>query len=136
VKRIERTTLKIVGWCFVALSLYILWESGSTLIRREAPEQSIPGIIIAAVSMFVMPVLSRKKRRVAAAMGSGAMHADSKQADFCAYLSAILLAGLVLNALLGWWWADPLAGLVMVPIIAKEGMGGLKGRHCDDCGCQ
>jgi divalent metal cation (Fe/Co/Zn/Cd) transporter len=116
----ERITLQIVGGCFVALALYILYESGSTLIRHEPPERSIPGVIVAAVSMIVMPLLARAKRRVATEIGSGAMTADSKQADFCAYLSAILLGGLLLNALLGWWWADPMAGLVMVPIIGKE----------------
>ncbi len=135
-EQVERTTLRIVGWCFVALALYILYESGSTLIRHEAPERSIPGIVIAAAAMVVMPALAQAKRRVAAGIGSGAMHADSKQADFCAYLSAVLLGGLILNAVLGWWWADPVAGLVMVPIIAIEGMNGLKGKACcDDCGC-
>jgi len=84
--------------------------------------------------MIVMPLLARTKRRVAAGIRSGAMSADSKQADFCAYLSAILLGGLLLNALLGWWWADPVSGLVMVPIIAKEGVDGIKGKACCD-GC-
>jgi divalent metal cation (Fe/Co/Zn/Cd) transporter len=130
---VERTTLKLVGWCFVALALYIVYESASTLIRHEAPERSIPGIIVAAVSVVVMPILARAKRRVATGIGSAAMHADSRQTDFCTYLSAILLGGLLLNALLGWWWADPVAGLVMVPIIAKEGVDGLKGKGCG-CG--
>ena len=75
-----------------------------------------------------MPLLARAKRRVAAGIGSGAMHADSRQADFCAYLSAILLGGLLLNVLLGWWWADPVAGLIMGPIIAKEGVDGVRGK--------
>ena len=129
-EEVERITLRIVGWCFVALALYIAYESGSTLINHEAPERSIPGIMIAVAAVIVMPVLARAKRRVAAGIGSGAMHADSRQADFCAYLSAILLAGLLLNALLGWWWADPIAGLLMVPIIAKEGADGIRGRTC------
>ena len=93
-------------------------------------------IIVAAVSVVVMPLLARAKRRVAAGIGSGAMNADSRQADFCAYLSAILLGGLLLNALMGWWWADPVAGLVMVPIIGKEGVDSIRGKACyDDCGC-
>ena len=129
--------MRIVGACFVALAVYILYESGSTLIRHEAPERSIPGIVVAAVSVVVMPLLARAKRRVAAGIESGAMKADSRQADFCTYLSAILLGGLLLNALLGWWWADPIAGLVMVPIIAKEGVDGLRGKACcDDCECR
>jgi len=135
-EQVERTTLRIVGGCFVALAAYILYESGSTLIGHQIPERSIRGIIVAAVSVVVMPMLARAKRRVAAGIGSGAMNADSRQADFCTYLSAILLGGLLLNALLGWWWADPGAGLVMVPVIGKEGVDGLKGKACcDDCGC-
>jgi len=133
--QVERTTLRIVGCCFLALALYILYESASTLIRHDAPERSIPGILIAAVSVVVMPILAKAKRRVAAGIGSRAMHADSRQTDFCTYLSAILLGGLLLNAVLGWWWADPVAGLIMVPIVAKEGLAGLQGaRCCDDCG--
>ncbi len=134
-EHVERITLRIVGACFVALALYVLYESGSALIHHEAPERSIPGIIVAAVSVVVMPVLARAKRRVAAGIGSEAMRADSRQTDFCTYLSAILLVGLLLNAVAGWWWADPVAGLVMVPIIAKEGVDGLRGKACcDDCG--
>jgi divalent metal cation (Fe/Co/Zn/Cd) transporter len=132
-EQVERTTLRIVGACFVVLAAYILYESGSTLIRHEIPERSIPGIIVAAVSVVVMPLLAKAKRRVAAGIGSGAMNADSRQADFCTYLSAILLGGLLLNALLGWWWADPVAALVMVPIIAKEGVDGIRGKACG-CG--
>ena len=134
--RRERATLRIVGACFALLALYIAYESCSKLIRHEAPGTSLPGMIVAAASVVVMPLLARAKRRVAAGIGSGAMHADSRQADFCAYLSAILLGGLLLNALLGWWWADPVAGLVMVPIIAKEGVDGVRGKACcDGCGC-
>jgi divalent metal cation (Fe/Co/Zn/Cd) transporter len=136
-EQVERTTLRIVGACFIALAAYILYESGSTLIGHEAPERSIPGIMVAAVSVVVMPLLARAKRRVAGGIGSGAMKADSRQTDFCTYLSAILLGGLLLNAVVGWWWADPVAGLVMVPIIAKEGADGLRGKACcDDCECQ
>lgn len=90
----------------------------------------MPGIVIAALSLCVMPLLARAKRRVATGIGSAAMHADSRQTDFCTYLSAILLGGLLLNAVLGWWWADPVAGLVMVPIIAKEGVDGIRAKAC------
>jgi divalent metal cation (Fe/Co/Zn/Cd) transporter len=79
-----------------------------------------------------MPVLSRAKKNVATYLGSHAMHADAKQTDFCVYLSAILLIGLLLNAMLGWYRADPLAGLIMVPIIAKEGFDGIRARACCD----
>ena len=80
-----------------------------------------------------MPLLARAKRLSASNLESRAMKADSRQTDLCAYLSAILLGGLALNALLGWWWADPVAALIMVPIIAREGFKGLHGETCDDC---
>jgi divalent metal cation (Fe/Co/Zn/Cd) transporter len=132
----ERITLKIVGVCFIALAVYVLYDSLSVLIQRDAPERSITGIVVAAVSVVVMPLLARSKRQVAAYISSDAMRADSRQTDFCTYLSAILLGGLLLNALLGWWWADPIAALVMVPIIANEGVGALKGKSCsEECGC-
>jgi divalent metal cation (Fe/Co/Zn/Cd) transporter len=134
-ERVERATLRIVGGCFIALAAYIAYESGSTLTGHKAPERSIPGIIVAALSVIAMPLLARAKRRVAAGIGSGAMQADSRQTDFCTYLSAILLGGLLLNAVAGWWWADPVAGLMMAPIITKEGVDGLRGKACcDDCG--
>jgi len=131
----ERTTLSIVGFCFMALAIYILYDSISVLVRHEAPERSIPGIVLAAVSVIVMPLLAKSKRQVAATINSAAMRADSRQTDFCTYLSAILLCGLLLNALLGWWWADPVAALVMVPIIANEGLGSLRGKKCADDSC-
>lgn len=132
-ERNERLALRIVGVCFVALAVYIGYESIGGLVRRQAPEHSIPGMILAFVSLLVMPLLSHAKRRVANALGSAAMHADAKQTDFCVYLSAILLGGLLLNALFGLWWADPLAALVMAPIIAKEGIEGIRGDTCHHC---
>jgi divalent metal cation (Fe/Co/Zn/Cd) transporter len=135
-EQVERATLQFVGGCFVALAAYIACESAAALIHREIPQRSIPGILLAAVSVIVMPVLARAKRKVAAGIGSGAMQADSRQTDFCTYLSAILLGGLLLNAIAWWWWADPIAGLLMVPIIAKEGLNGIRGKACGgDCGC-
>jgi len=136
-EQVERAALRTVGACFIALALYILYESGSMLIRHVPPKRSIFGIVIASISVIVMPLLARAKRRVARQIGSGAMHADSKQADFCSYLSATLLGGLLLNAMLGWWWMDPAAGLAMVPIIGKEGIDGLRAETCcDRCGLQ
>ena len=131
-ERNERFSLRIVGVCFLALSAYIAYESVSDLISRKIPEHSVAGIILASVSLLVMPILSRAKKRVGKALGSAAMNADAKQTDFCMYLSAILLVGLVLNSVLGWWWADPAAALIMVPIIAKEGLDGVKGKQCCD----
>ncbi len=117
---------------FLALSAYIAYESLANLLSRKAPEYSIPGIILACISLVVMPILSRAKKQVGKALASSAMHADAKQTDFCVYLSAILLAGLLLNAILGWWWADPAAALIMAPIIAVEGFAGLQGKTCPD----
>jgi divalent metal cation (Fe/Co/Zn/Cd) transporter len=129
----EKRALQFVGGCFFVLATYIVYESISDLWLRRAPEHSIPGIVLACVSLIVMPLLSRAKRKVGRALGSAAMHADARQTEFCTYLSAILLAGLLLTALFGLWWADPAAGLIMVPVIAKEGIEGLQGKACDDC---
>jgi divalent metal cation (Fe/Co/Zn/Cd) transporter len=129
-ERNEKLSLRIVGVCFLALSVFVGYEAVSTLIIRKAPEHSIPGIILACASLVVMPLLSRAKKRVGKALGSTAMHADAKQTDFCVYLSAVLLGGLLLNALFGWWWADPVAALVMAPIIFKEGVDGMRARTC------
>ena len=129
----ERRALRIVGVCFLLLAAYIAYESVLDLWSRRAPEHSITGIILACVSLVVMPLLSRAKRKVGHALGSAAMHADAKQTEFCTYLSAILLAGLLLNTFFGLWWSDPVAALIMVPIIAKEGIDGLQGKACDEC---
>ncbi len=129
----ERRALGIVGVCFLLLAAYIAYESVSDLWSRRAPEHSIPGIVLACASLVVMPLLSRAKRKVGRALGSAAMHADAKQTEFCTYLSAVLLAGLVLNTLFELWWADPVAALIMVPVIAKEGIEGLHGKVCKDC---
>jgi len=126
----ERLASRLVGVSFFLLAAYVLYESLAALLRREAPASSPVGIGLAAVSLVVMPLLARAKRRVAAAIQSRALVADSRQTDLCAVLSAILLGGLGLNALLGWWWADPLAALAMVPLIALEGRKAWQQKHC------
>ena len=131
-ERAEQMTLRIVGACFLALAVYVGYEALRNLLEKRVPEHSLPGIMLACVSLIVMPLLSRAKRRVAANLDSPAMVADAKQTEFCAYLSAILLGGLLLNAISNVWWGDPVAALIMVPIIAKEGVGGLRGNTC--CG--
>ncbi len=129
----EKRALRFVGACFLLLASYIAYDSILDLWAKRVPEHSIPGIVLACVSLVVMPLLSRGKRRVGRAMGSAAMHADAKQTEFCAYLSAILLVGLLLNNFFGLWWSDPLAALIMVPVVAKEGIDGVRGRACADC---
>jgi Predicted Co/Zn/Cd cation transporters len=132
--RVERISHRIIGWSFVALAVYVLLDSAETLWRREHPRPTVTGLLLLCLSVVVMPVLARLKRRVAIALGSRAMVAEAAQTSLCAYLSVIALAGVGLNAWLGWWWADPLAALAMVPIIAREGLEGVRGdAHCDDC---
>jgi divalent metal cation (Fe/Co/Zn/Cd) transporter len=134
-ERVETIALRIVGVCFLLLAAYVSYDSIKSLIWREEPHESIPGIVLAVVSLIVMPLLVRAKRGVARAIKSAALMADSKQTELCTYLSAILLVGLLLNALFGWWWADPVAALIMVPIIVKEGIESLRGETCSDDAC-
>ena len=128
--RSERSALRIVGVCFLGLAAYVGYEAVRDLISKDAAAVSLPGILLACASLLVMPLLSRAKRRIGTALGSAAMHADARQTEFCTYLSAILLGGLLLNTTWGLWWADPVAALLMVPIIAKEGIDGLRNRAC------
>jgi divalent metal cation (Fe/Co/Zn/Cd) transporter len=132
--RVERTTRRVIGWSFVALAVYVTVDGVMTLWNRERPDGSAMGVAILTLSVVVMPVLARAKRRVARALTSRTLEADATQTSLCAYLSAIALAGVALNALLGWWWCDPVAALAMVPIIAKEGIEGIRGEtNCDTC---
>jgi divalent metal cation (Fe/Co/Zn/Cd) transporter len=130
----ERRALSVIGMCFLALAAYVAVDAARSLLNRAAPDESPVGIAIAAVSLVVMPLLARAKRKVATALGSRAIRAEARQTDICMYLSAILLVGLTLNALFAWWWADPLAALGMVPFIVWEGREALRGRAgCGDC---
>jgi divalent metal cation (Fe/Co/Zn/Cd) transporter len=117
----ERPALMLVGISFFLLALYVAVEAATSLLHREHPDTSVIGIVLSIVSLIAMPLLARAKRRVAERLESRALYADSRQTDICAYLSAILLSGLLLNALVGWWWADPVAALCMLPLILYEG---------------
>jgi divalent metal cation (Fe/Co/Zn/Cd) transporter len=130
-ERAEAIAQRLVGLSLLLLAAYIVYESLSALVGREAPSPTVQGILLALASLIVMPLLARGKRRVATAIESRALEADALQTSICTYLSLILLGGLSLNALLGWWWADPVAALAMTPFIAREGaeaLGG-KGHH-------
>ena len=129
----EKIAIKLVGISFLILAAYVAFDAGKSLLVQEPPQTSLVGIGLSVASLIIMPILARAKRKSASNLESRAMKADSRQTDLCAYLSAILLGGLALNALLGWWWADPVAALIMVPIIAREGFEGLRGEVCDDC---
>jgi divalent metal cation (Fe/Co/Zn/Cd) transporter len=126
----ERQAMRIIGVCFLLLAAYVLYDAVGALVEGKAPDHSTVGIVLAGLSLVVMPLLVHYKRRVANRLRSGALEAEARQTQVCAYLSAILLVGLGLNAWLGYWWADPLAGVAMVPVIAWEGVEALRGRTC------
>ena len=117
----EKIALRWVRRTFFLLTAYILDQGLSTLLPQEAPETSTIGMLLAVASLIVMPVLGFRKRRLAREMRSRALEADALETLLCAYLSLTLLVGLGLNALLGWWWADPAAALAMLPWIVREG---------------
>jgi len=125
----ERRALRLVGASLLVLAAYVAGDALLSILRRDAPQESLAGIALAGISLMVMPLLARSKRRLASQLDSDALRADAVQTIICAYLSAILLAGLALNAQLSWWWADPLAALAMVPIITREGLEAWRGDH-------
>ena len=127
----ERTALRLVGIGFLLLAVYVGWEAVESLVKHQLPRVSYFGIVFSVLCLIVMPLLARAKRRIAVRLNSGAMKADSQQSSICGYLAAILLCGLALNAFFGWWWADPVAALVMLPIIVKEGVEAFCGETCD-----
>jgi divalent metal cation (Fe/Co/Zn/Cd) transporter len=132
--RTEGHTLRIISWSFIALAAYVLYDAVRSLWMLERPERSVFGIAILVLSAVIMPLLARAKRQVAQRMGSRALRAEAAQTSLCAYLSIIALAGVALNAAIGWWWADPVAAIAMTPIIAREGLEGLRGDEtCADC---
>lgn len=126
----ERTALKAIALSFFALAAYVSYESIGALVTQEAAAHSTVGIVLAAVSLVVMPVLSYAQRRTGRELGSASAVADSKQTLLCTYLSGALLAGLVLNSALGWWWADPLVALGIAVIAVREGREAWRGHHC------
>lgn len=135
VERSERRVLRVVGTTFFLLAAYVLVVAVRTLWRADAPETSVVGIVLAALSLLVMPGLAWAKLRVAARLGSASLRAEAKETLACAWLSAALLVGLGLNAAFGWWWADPVAALVMVPWLLHEGREAFEG-GCDDDACE
>lgn len=126
----ERQALRLMAFSFFALAAYVAIESVRTLLTGADPDSSPVGIGLAAASLMIMPFLSLAQRRTGKALGSNAVVADSTQTLLCTYLSAVLLVGLVLNATLGWSWADPLAGLVIAAVAVKEGLEAWRGEGC------
>lgn len=121
VEQLEERAVKLVSLAFFALALYVGSRAVVDLVNQDRPDESTVGIALALVSLIVMPVLAHRKRRVARALGSRALEADSTQTNLCTYLSAVLLVGLVANAWFGWWWADPAAGIAIALFAANEG---------------
>ncbi len=126
----ERTALQIVAGSFFVLAAYVTVEAIRTLVTGDEPERSTVGIVLVALSVAVMPLLSWAQRRTGRELGSASAVADSKQTLLCTYLSAGVLVGLVLNAALGWWWADPLVALGLAVIAVREGRQALHGDTC------
>jgi divalent metal cation (Fe/Co/Zn/Cd) transporter len=129
---VERRAERLVGIAFLLLAAYVAFESVRSLVTGEAPDASPIGIVLTAVSIAVMLWLAGQKRRTGEALGSRALVADSKQTYACWYLSVTTLVGLGANALLGWWWADPVAGLVLVVLLLREAIEALRGEADDD----
>jgi divalent metal cation (Fe/Co/Zn/Cd) transporter len=126
----EQRTLRIIAISFFALAVYVAVDAVRALTGTGEAERSIPGIVLAALSLAIMPFLSAAQRRAGRELGSASAVADSKQTLLCTYLSAVLLVGLVLNATLGWSWADPLAALVIAGMAVKEGRDAWQGKGC------
>jgi divalent metal cation (Fe/Co/Zn/Cd) transporter len=129
-QRRERAALRVIAWSFFALAAYVTVEAVRTLLGAAEAERSTVGIVLVAVSVVVMPFLSLAQRRAGRELGSASAVADSKQTLLCTYLSAAVLLGLVLNAALGWWWADPVAALVLAVLAVREGREAWRGHLC------
>jgi divalent metal cation (Fe/Co/Zn/Cd) transporter len=126
----ERVALRLIACSFFALAAYVTVESARSLLGAAEAEPSTVGIVLAALSLVVMPVLSYAQRRAGRELGSASAVADSKQTLLCTYLSGVLLVGLVLNATLGWSWADPVVALVIAAVAVREGITAWRGEHC------
>ena len=126
----ERTALRMIAFSFFALAAYVSIASILALLGSHDAETSKVGIVLAAFSLLIMPFLSYAQRKAGRELGSTSAVADSKQTLLCTYLSAVLLVGLVLNSLLGWSWADPIAGLIIAAVAHKEGLEAWKGDLC------
>ncbi|MBB5472811.1 divalent metal cation (Fe/Co/Zn/Cd) transporter [Cellulomonas hominis] len=126
----ERTAMRLIAVSFLGLAAFVTVDAGRALLVGAEPEHSTVGIVLAAVSLLVMPGLSWFERRTGRELGSASAVADSHQTLICSYLSAALLAGLVLNGALGWWWADPVAALVIAGFAVREGLEAWNGDAC------
>jgi divalent metal cation (Fe/Co/Zn/Cd) transporter len=132
---VDRRATRLIGLAFVALAVYVSVQAGAQLATARPPESSAAGIALAALSLAVMPALARAKARLGPALGSTAVASEARQTLLCAWLSAVLLAGLLLNALVGWWWADPVAALGVAGIAIAEAVRAWRAESLDDTCC-
>ncbi len=132
VERAERRVYRVIGATFIALAVYVVVQAVLTLTSGDRPRPTVIGIVIAAASLVVMPAIATAKLRVARKMRSEALAAEAKETLACAYLSLALLVGLALNKAAGWWWADPVVALLMVPWLVREGLEGLRGESGEE----
>ena len=126
----EQLALRLIACSFFALATYVAVQSAWTLISQDAPHESLIGIVLTAVSVVIMPTVSRAQRNAGRALGSQSVVADSRQTMLCAALSVAVLVGLAANFMFGWWWADPVAGLVVAAIAVREGRDAWRGDAC------
>lgn len=126
----ERAAMRTIALSFFGLAAFVTVDAVRSLVSATEPEHSTAGIVLAAVSLVIMPLLSWFERRTGRELGSASAVADSRQTLICSYLSAVLLVGLVLNSTLGWWWADPIAGVVIAAFAVREGLEAWQGESC------
>lgn len=130
-ERVERAATRLAGLLLLALAVYVAADAGRRLLGwGERAEESLPGLLVTAAALGIMPLLARGKLRIAAALDSRALRTDAYEAVCCSWLALTTLVGLALNALFGWWWADPLAALLIVPLLLREGAAALRGEPC------
>ncbi len=130
IARVEHRVHQFVGVTFLVLAAYVAAQASSSLYHRHVPDESMVGIVLAAVSLVIMPLVSWAKLRAARELGSAALRAEARETLACSYLSFALLLGLIANAVAAWWWADAVAALIMVPWLVKEGQEGLSSEDC------
>ncbi|GGI07125.1 cation diffusion facilitator family transporter [Egicoccus halophilus] len=133
--RYDRRATKLIAACFAVLAAYVAFEAVGQLLDRQAPDVSVVGMALAAVSVVVMPLLARAKKQLGPVLGSQAVVSESRQTELCAWLSAVLLVGLGLNATLGWWWADPVAALALAGFATREAVGTWRAEGLEDTCC-
>jgi divalent metal cation (Fe/Co/Zn/Cd) transporter len=133
-EQLDHRAHRLIGLTLFVLAAYVAWEAVTSLFSGERPQPSLVGLVLTSLSLGVMMWLARAKRRTAVALGSRAMEADAFQTTACWWLSLVTLGGIGLNALFGWWWADPVAALGMTFFLVKEGREAWRGEECHDCG--